>query len=78
MLDLVKVLGEAREGAQRVRRIVSGLRALAREEAAPIPTLVEGSIDIAINMAAHETRHKATVFKELANTRLRSWRTVRA
>jgi len=68
LLELVSVLGEARDGAERIRKIVRGLRALAREESAPIPTLVDGPIEIAINMAAHEVRTKATVVKELLGT----------
>ena len=68
LLELVGVLNEARDGAERIRKIVRGLRALARQESQPIPTLVEGAIDISINMAAHETRYKATVVREFVAT----------
>lgn len=59
--ELVEVLGEAREGAERVRRIVRGLRALAREENQPVPTDVHAVVEISVNMAMHEVRQKATV-----------------
>jgi PAS domain S-box-containing protein len=66
--ELIEVLVETREGAERIRKIVRGLRALAREESEPTPTDIEGAIDISINMAGHELRHKATVSKELGTT----------
>jgi len=68
LLELVDVLSEAREGAERVRKIVRGLRALARQEAEPLPTLIDSAVEIAVNMAAHETRHKAVVVTELLAT----------
>jgi PAS domain S-box-containing protein len=63
--ELVDVLGEAREGADRVRKIVRALQALTREEAKPIPTDIEESIDISIDIAAHELRSRAKVVKHL-------------
>lgn len=42
-----------------------GLRALAREESVPIPTEIDAAVDIAINMSAHELRHKAKVIKKM-------------
>ena len=68
MRELIEVLGETREGAERIRKIVRGLRALAREESEPTATDIEGAVDISINMAGHELRHKATVSKELGAT----------
>jgi PAS domain S-box-containing protein len=68
LLELVSVLTEAREGAERVRKIVRGLRALARQESEPLPTSVDAAVQVAINMAAHESRHKASVVTELAAT----------
>jgi PAS domain S-box-containing protein len=68
--ELVGILTEAREGADRIRRIVRGLRALARQEAEPVPTPVDAAIDISINIAAHELRNRAVVIRELAETPL--------
>jgi len=59
--EVNEVLTEALGGAERIRTIVRGLRALATEGAAPAPTDVNKIIEIAINMSAHEIRHKATM-----------------
>ncbi len=66
--ELISILGEAREGGDRIRKIVRGLRALARSETDAIPIALEGVIDMSINMAAHECRAKATVTSVLAQT----------
>jgi PAS domain S-box-containing protein len=63
--DLITVLAEARDGAERIRKIVRGLRALARDESEPVAIEVDSTVDIAINIAAHELRLKATVQKEI-------------
>ncbi len=68
--EIVGMLSDARDGAERVRKIVRGLRAFGREEAGGGPTEVERAIDLSINMAAHELRHKATVVKMLVPTPL--------
>jgi PAS domain S-box-containing protein len=68
--ELAVVLSEAREGAERIRKIVRGLRALAREESELLSTDVESAVEISLNMAAHETRHRATVVKALSPTPL--------
>ncbi len=68
--ELLVVLAEAREGGERIRRIVHGLRALAREESEPVATNLEGAVAISISMAGHELRQKATVVKNLAETPL--------
>ncbi len=59
--ELIGVLGEAREGGERVRKIVRGLRALAREDGLAVPTAVPPLIDVSLNMAMHEIRQKAAV-----------------
>ena len=63
--DLVEVLLEARTGAERVRRIVRGLRALARDDGPPVPTDVNAATEVAVNMAMHELRQRATVVVDL-------------
>jgi PAS domain S-box-containing protein len=65
LAELLEALGEAREGADRVRKIVRGLRALAREDGPPVPTDVHAAIEIGTNMAMHELRQRATVVTEL-------------
>jgi PAS domain S-box-containing protein len=64
--DLIGVLGEAREGAERVRKIVRGLRSLAREDSAPSATDVNAVIEMSINMSMHELRQSATLERRLA------------
>jgi PAS domain S-box-containing protein len=59
--ELIQVLAEAREGAERIRKIVRGLRAFAREEPVSAPTDVRAAIEMSINMAMHELRQKASV-----------------
>jgi PAS domain S-box-containing protein len=63
--ELIEVLSEAREGADRVRKIVRGLRALAREDGPLVPTVLGPLIEISINMAMHEIRQKATLHSAL-------------
>lgn len=66
--ELIEVLDEAREGGERIRKIVRGLRAFAREEAEPMATDVANAVEISINMAAHEIRTKATLSKAIVET----------
>lgn len=66
--ELITALCEARDGAERIRKIVRGLRALAREETEPIPTDVASVVESSMNMAAHEIKHKATLVCALAQT----------
>ncbi|NOU28054.1 MAG: response regulator [Polyangiaceae bacterium] len=67
---LVGILGDARQGGERIRRIVRGLRALARQETEPAPSAVDAAIDISLSIAAHELRNRAQVTTELAPTPL--------
>lgn len=59
--ELVDVITEAREGAERVRRIVRGLKSLARAAEPPQPTDLRNVIEMAMNLSMHELRPKATV-----------------
>jgi len=63
--DLLDMLGEARVGADRIRRIVRGLRALSREDFALQPIELEPVVETSISMALHELRLTATVSVEL-------------
>ncbi|MDP3237035.1 MAG: ATP-binding protein [Myxococcales bacterium] len=59
--EIIDVLAEAREGADRIRKIVRGLRSLAREDVALHPVDVQSTIETALSMAAHEVKHRARV-----------------
>jgi PAS domain S-box-containing protein len=59
--ELIEVLSEAREGADRIRKIVRGLRTLSREDVALHPLVVGGAIETALSIAGHELRNKASV-----------------
>jgi PAS domain S-box-containing protein len=56
MRGLHELLTEARTGTERIRKIVRGLRAFARDDGAPNPTKLQDVVDISINMAMHELR----------------------
>jgi PAS domain S-box-containing protein len=62
--ELRDALLDAREGAERVRRIVGELRTFSRpEEATSAPVDVRGVLDAAANLARHEIRHRARVVR---------------
>ncbi len=64
---LVEMLDEAREGADRVRRIVRDLRTLARTEEEPAgPVDLRRVLDSAANIAGNEIRHRARLVKDYA------------
>jgi len=63
---IVEVLEEATEGAQRIRKIVHGLRAFARDGGSIGPTDVHGALQLSVNMSMHELRLKAHLRSELA------------
>jgi signal transduction histidine kinase len=64
---VVEALRDAEVGAQRIRRIVRGLRALAREERDPVATDCLEVIELSLSMSMHELRHKATVTVDAHN-----------
>jgi signal transduction histidine kinase/CheY-like chemotaxis protein len=64
--DLAEILAEARLGADRIRKIVRGLRALSREDVALQPVNLDAVVDTSLSMALHELRRKATVTTEVA------------
>ena len=63
--ELIEVLDEARDGAERIGKIVRGLRAFARENAPLVPVDVHLAIEIAVNMAVHELRGRVDVTRDL-------------
>ena len=64
--ELIEILGEARLGADRIRKIVRGLRALSREDVALQPVDLDAVVDTSVSMALHELRQRATVRVEMA------------
>jgi PAS domain S-box-containing protein len=54
--ELLELLTEARTGTERIRKIVRGLRAFAREDGAPSPINVQEVVETSISMAMHELR----------------------
>ena len=67
LLELRDVVSEARVGADRIRRIVRGLRALSREDVALQAVDLEPVIDSSISMAQHELRRTTRVETNLAD-----------
>jgi CheY-like chemotaxis protein/two-component sensor histidine kinase len=67
MRSIVEALVDAREGAERIRRIVRGLRALAREDAHPVATDLQQAVEISVHMAMHEIRHRAELVVALGD-----------
>ncbi len=65
MREILDMLADAREGADRIRKIVRGLRAFARGDTVLVPTDVHAAVEISVNMAAHELRQRATLTTEL-------------
>jgi two-component system cell cycle sensor histidine kinase/response regulator CckA len=59
-------IGDARDGAERVRKIVQGLRLFSRsEEEKRVPIALSGVLDAAIRLTANEVRHRAQLVREL-------------
>ena len=67
MGEVRDALVEAKEGAGRIGKIVRGLKAFAREEGPLAATDVYAAIQVAIDMAVHELRNRATVTTELGD-----------
>lgn len=67
--DVDEAIAEAREGAERVRRIVSNLRSFARADSDGVRDLdLPRLVDAAVNMAFVEVRHRARLEKNLGST----------
>jgi PAS domain S-box-containing protein len=66
--ELVAAVHDARDGAERVRKIVHGLRSFSRSEDAEqrVPLAVPGVLEAAIRMTSNEVRHRAVLVRELA------------
>ena len=64
--EVTAAISDARDGADRVRKIVQGLRVFSRsEEERRVPLELAGVIDAAVRMTANELRHRAQLVREL-------------
>ena len=69
--EIQDAIREAREGAEKARRIVRDLRTFSRvEEERRVPVDVHRLIDVAANMALNEIRHRARLLKEYGDVPL--------
>jgi len=67
--ELLALVDDARGGAERVRKIVRGLKAFARADTPrSVPLDVEVALEVAINMTANEIRHHARLVKDYGRT----------
>jgi PAS domain S-box-containing protein len=70
LLDLIEMVTECRSGADRIRRIVRGLRSLVREDVALHAVNLSQVAETSFNMSMHELRHRATVEIRVADAPL--------
>jgi PAS domain S-box-containing protein len=65
--ELTAAVEEARDGAERVRKIVQGLRSFSRseEQEKRVPLALPGVLEAAIRLTANEVRHRAQLVREL-------------
>jgi two-component system, cell cycle sensor histidine kinase and response regulator CckA len=67
--DLQQAIGEIREGANRIKRIVRDLRIFARrDEEQRVPTDLRPVLELAANMSFPEIRHRARLVKDFGPT----------
>ncbi|HSR97195.1 MAG TPA: ATP-binding protein, partial [Kofleriaceae bacterium] len=70
--ELTTAVEEARDGAERVRKIVQGLRSFSRseEQEKRVPLALSGVLEAAIRLTANEIRHRAQLVRDLGPTPL--------
>ena len=69
--DLDDMVSEARQGAERVRKIVRGMKTFARGEEERRLTLdIRPLLELSVNMAFSEIKHRARVVKDFGKTPL--------
>jgi two-component system NtrC family sensor kinase len=62
--DLLARIQEARQGGERVKSIVRDLQTFARrDDGTHVPVMLDGAIDAALSIAAHELRHASPVIR---------------
>lgn len=65
MTELANMVSEARHGAERVRKIVRGLRTFSRADAEKRVVLdLQAVLETSINMVSHEIKHRARLVKD--------------
>ncbi len=65
MRDIEEMTSDAREGAERVRKIVRGMKTFSRaDEERRVPLDVRAVLDLSCNMAFNEIRHRARLVKD--------------
>jgi PAS domain S-box-containing protein len=63
--ELAVAISDARDGAERVRKIVLGLRSFSRsQDEQRVPLALPGVIDAAVRMTSNEIRHRAQLVRE--------------
>ena len=67
IVEVVDMLRQVQEGADRVKRIVRGLKSLVRDDAQAEPTDLARIVRGALDLASHELRARATVTTEIAD-----------
>jgi signal transduction histidine kinase/ActR/RegA family two-component response regulator len=64
--ELRSAIGDARDGAERLRKIVDGLRVFSRsQEEQRLPLALAGVLEAAIRMTRNELRHRAELVREI-------------
>ncbi|MDB4996678.1 MAG: fixL4 [Myxococcaceae bacterium] len=67
--DLAEMMAQARDGAERVRKIVRGLKLFARaDEEHRVVLDVRAAVDVSVDMAFNEIRHRARLVKNYGAT----------
>jgi PAS domain S-box-containing protein len=65
LLEMIELVGEARQGAERVRKVVRGLKTFSRADTdRPISLDVRDVLEVSINMATNEMRHRARLVRD--------------
>jgi CheY-like chemotaxis protein len=68
LAELLEVLTASRQGAERIKKIVRGLRAFARAESEPGAVALPELLEVAANLAQHALMLRATLRLELSPT----------
>ena len=68
--DALELVSQARQGAERVRRIVQGLKTFSRADVAEnrAPLELQPVLELAINLTFNEMRHRARLVKDYGRT----------
>jgi signal transduction histidine kinase/CheY-like chemotaxis protein len=68
-IELAAVISDARDGAERVRKIVHGLRSFSRaEDEKRVSLALPGVLEAAIRLTSNELRHRAILVREFGRT----------